>query len=321
MTRLLTFVRDRVSDAGSAAMSGWVRFWFLPQAAYPLGVVRIFFGVIIFLWALTLIPQLGPLLGPHGVMPTPDPGGPMTWSLLEVFNTDTAVTLVWAVLLISSAALALGWHSRLAALLVFIAIMSIERRQPWIFNAGDGMLRIESLFLVLAPSGAALSLDQRRTTGSFFNAQDRAPWALRLFQIQLSIVYLSTVWDKVRGDTWNAGSAVSYSLRIVDLQNFVVPDWLTLNAPLMNAASWGTLLVELSLGLFVWSRRARPWVLTAGVILHVSILLTIAVGFFSFAVFVLYLSFLSVESARRLAEWARRRVRRASPAAKEQVPV
>ncbi|WP_163572645.1 HTTM domain-containing protein [Fodinicola feengrottensis] len=233
------------------------------------------------MWALTLLPELGPLLGPHGVLAQPDRGGPLAWSVLSVFNTDTAVILVWgAVLLIAAAALTLGWHSRLAALIVFIAIMSIERRQPWIFNAGDGMMRIESLFLLLAPSGAALSLDQRRTTGSFFNAQERAPWALRLFQIQLSIVYLATVWDKVRGDTWNAGTAVSYSLRIVDLQNFVVPDWLTLNAPLMNLAAWGTLLVELSLGLFVWSRRARPWVLTAGVILHISILVTIAVGFF-----------------------------------------
>ncbi|WP_163572644.1 hypothetical protein [Fodinicola feengrottensis] len=48
MSGLVAAVRDRVSHAGSAAMAGWVGFWFRPQSAYPLGVVRIFFGVITF---------------------------------------------------------------------------------------------------------------------------------------------------------------------------------------------------------------------------------------------------------------------------------
>ncbi|WP_163509362.1 HTTM domain-containing protein [Fodinicola acaciae] len=313
MSGAVRAVGDRLAKAGSGVLAGWVRFWFRPMSMYPLGVLRIFFGTIVFLWAWSLLPGLSSLIGPHSVLADPNRGGPLTWTLLSVFNTDTAVLILWAVLVIGSAALVLGWHSRLAALVVFVAIVSFERRQPWIFNAGDGMLRIESLFLLLAPAGAALSLDQRRRTGAFFSAEDRAPWALRLFQIQLSIVYLATVWDKVRGDTWNAGTAVSYSLRLLDLQNFVAPEWLVMNPLLMNLAAWGTLAIELGIGMFVWHRKARPWVLAAGVVLHLTILLSIAVGFFSFAVFVLYLSFLSPETARRGAEWMRGRLRRRPP--------
>jgi hypothetical protein len=314
MSGALSAAGDRLGKAGGTVLAAWTKFWFRPMSMYPLGVLRIFFGVIVFLWALSLLPWLSSLIGPHSVLPTPWSGNPMTWTLLSVVNTDAAVLVFVVVLLVASVALTVGWHSRLAALVVFVVIASFERRQPWIFNAGDGMLRIESLFLLLAPSGAALSLDQRRKTGSFFNAEDRAPWALRLFQIQLSIVYIATVWDKVRGDTWNAGTAVSYSLRLLDLQNFVTPDWLVMNPALMNLAAWGTLVVELGLGLFVWNRRARPWLLGVGVVLHLSILATIAVGFFSFAVFVLYLSFLSPEAARRGVEWIRGKLRRrASP--------
>lgn len=315
MSGALGAVGDRLGKAGGTLLAGWTRFWFRPMSMYPLGVLRIFFGVIVFLWALSLLPWRGALIGPNSVLPAPWPGNPMTWTLLSVFNTDAAVLVFVAVLLVASAALTVGWHSRLAALIVFVVIVSFERRQPWIFNAGDGMLRIESLFLLLAPSGAALSLDQRRKTGSFFDAEDRAPWALRLFQIQLSIVYIATVWDKVRGDTWNAGTAVSYSLRLLDLQNFVTPEWLVMNSVLMNLAAWGTLVVELGIGLFVWNRRARPWLLGVGVVLHLSILATIAVGFFSFAVFVLYLSFLSPQTARRGSEWIRGRLRRRPPPA------
>lgn len=315
MSGALSAVGDRLGKAGGTLLAGWTRFWFRPMSMYPLGVLRIFFGVIVFLWALSLLPWRSALIGPNSVLPAPWPGNPMTWTLLSVFNTDAAVLVFVAVLLVASAALTVGWHSRLAALIVFVVIVSFERRQPWIFNAGDGMLRIESLFLLLAPSGAALSLDQRRKTGSFFHAEDRAPWALRLFQIQLSIVYIATVWDKVRGDTWNAGTAVSYSLRLLDLQNFVTPEWLVMNPVLMNLAAWGTLVVELGIGLFVWNRRARPWLLGVGVVLHLSILATIAVGFFSFAVFVLYLSFLSPQTARRGSEWIRGRLRRRPPPA------
>jgi hypothetical protein len=312
---MISAVGDRLGRAGGTLLAGWTKFWFRPMSMYPLGVLRIFFGVITFFWGLSLLPFLRALIGPHSVLPTPWQGNPLTWSLLSIVNTDAVVLAFVVVLLIASVALTVGWHSRLASLVVFLVIASFERRQPWIFKAGDGMLRIESLFLMLAPSGAALSLDQRRKTGSFFTAEDRAPWALRLFQIQLSIVYIATVWDKVRGDTWNAGTAVSYSLRLVDLQNFVTPEWLVMNPLLMNLAAWGTLAVELGIGIFVWNRRARPCVLGVGVVLHLSILATIAVGFFSFAVFVFYLAFLSPATARRGSDWIRGKLRRRPPPA------
>jgi len=113
---------------------------------------------------------------------------------------------------------------------------------------------------------------------------------------------------KLSGVTWNEGTAVSYALRLPDLRNFPVPHWLANNALLMNAATWGTLVVETAIGLLVWNRRLRPWVLATGVLLHLSILLTLAVGFFSWTVWILYLAFVPPEVAQR---WvARARLRR-----------
>lgn len=72
-----------------------------------------------------------------------------------------------------------------------------------------------AFYLVLAPSGAALSVDRwRRAKDRFWEFPQRAPWALRLIQVQISVVYLSTVWSKVQGTTWNDGTAVSYALRM-----------------------------------------------------------------------------------------------------------
>jgi hypothetical protein len=296
----------------TAAVDRWGGFWFRPEPMTALGLVRILFGLVMVAWAFALLPNLLSFLGRGGIVPI-QPSSRYAWGPLQLWHSDQAVAAVWVVLLLASAALTVGWHSRVAAACVFVCVMTMLRRDPYIFNAGDGLLRIEALFLALAPSGSALSLDRRRTAGSFWDSQVRAPWVLRLMQVQVSIIYLSTVRDKLAGVTWNEGTAVSYALRLPDLRNFPVPGWLTTNALLMNAATWGTLVVETAIGVLVWNRRLRPWVLAAGVLLHLSILLTLAVGFFSWTVWILYLAFVPPKVAQRWVDRVRARLRRAAP--------
>ena len=57
-----------------------------------------------------------------------------------------------------------------------------------------------------------------------------------------------------------------------------------------NLLTYGTLAVELSLGLLVWNRKLRPWVLIAGLGLHLGIEYAIRVGFFTLALCVAYLA-------------------------------
>jgi vitamin K-dependent gamma-carboxylase-like protein len=178
--------------------------------------------------------------------------------------------------------------------------LSFQRRDPWIFNAGDIVVRLEALFLALSPCGAALSLDQRRRTGSFWSAQSRPVWPVRLLQVQLSIIYLASVQVKLSGQTWLQDSAVSYALRLEDMQRLPAPHWYTTNALMMNAATWGALAIELAVGVLVWNRRFRPWVLAAGVAPHLMIDINIEIGIFSYAMFVLYLAWISPDSVRRL---------------------
>jgi hypothetical protein len=55
--------------------------------------------------------------------------------------------------------------------------------------------------------------------------------------------------------------------------------------------------IELSLALLVWNRRLRPWVLSAGVLLHLGVDWSLRVGFFSLAVFVLFIAFIPPDRA------------------------
>jgi hypothetical protein len=289
----------------AAAVERWRRFWFRRQPAYTLGLVRMAFGVVAIGWTVSLLPDLYPLFGPHGIVPQ-QPGDAFYWGVFAIFTSDRALLIGWAVLLVSSVALTIGWHSRLAALAVWVLILSFQHRDQWVWNSGDVAVRIEALVLMLSPCGAALSLDQARSAGTFWSARECAQWPLRLMQLQMSLIYLASALSKINGSAWPQGTAVSYSLRLQDLTLLSPPHWVTDSALLMNAATWGSLAVELSLAFLVWNRRLRPWVLAAGVVMHTIIMVTIAVGFFTVAMFVLYLAFVPPETVQGLPHNAKR---------------
>ena len=283
----------------AAAVETWRMFWFRLQPAYTLGLVRMAFGAVAIGWTVSLLPDLYQLFGPHGIEPQ-QPADAFQRGVFAIWTSDRALLIGWTVLLVSSVALTIGWHSQLAALGVFVLILSFEHRDPWVWNSGDVVVRIEALILAISPCGAALSLDQARRDGNLWSAQQRPQWPLRLMQLQLSLIYLASALSKINGGTWPQGTAVSYALRLQDLVLLSAPHWLTNSALLMNAATWGTLAIELSLAILVWNRRLRPWVLAAGVVMHTMIMITIAVGFFTLAMFVLYLAFIPPETVQRL---------------------
>jgi hypothetical protein len=216
-----------------------------------------------------------------------------------------------------------GWHSRFAAILVFVLITSFHRRAAYIFNAGDAIITIVALILALSCCGAALSLDQRRRTGSFWSAQTLAPWPIRLLQVQVTLIYLVSVQAKLSGGkSWADGSAVFYAWRTDGRWALLsTPEWLSANAILVNALTWGTLVIELAIAVLVWNRRWRFWVLAAGVVMHVTMMLNMNVGFFSVAMFVLYLAFVPAETVQTMpgklkTRWRDRR--RSSPSPPKQ---
>jgi hypothetical protein len=308
-----------VTGSVARAVSGWNRFWFEPQQTSTLALFRIALGLVATLWTASLAPNLLAFYGPDGLVPEypySGPwggplGGPGGWGVLALWNSPVFVGIVFAVTIAASLALTIGLRSRLAAVVVFVGLLAFQRRNPWVWNAGDGLLCNLALFCALAPSGVALSLDRLRTApGRFWEFPTRAPWALRMAQIQLSVVYLSTFWGKIQGETWRNGTAVSYALRFENDHRYPIPAFIPDSVVISELLTFGTLALELSLGLLVWNRVLRPWILGMGVALHLGIDFAIHVGFFSFVMFTAYLTFVPPETATRLITVVRGRLRR-----------
>ena len=198
------------------------------------------FGVVVVAWTLALLPDFSRVFGEQGVAPV-YPRLDYQWSVFEVWPGDTALWIGWVLLLLSAVAMTVGWHSRFAAIVVFVLFYSFDRSGGFVFNAGDQLLTVVALILALSCCGAALSLDQRRRTGSFWSAQTMAPWPIRLMQVQLSLVYLVSVQAKLSGKFWADGAAASYTWRTDGRWALLsAPEWLSGNAILVNVATWGT---------------------------------------------------------------------------------
>lgn len=283
-----------------AVPRAWERFFFQPTSMATLAVVRIAFGIVAFGWTASLAPDLMNFFGKRGLVPA-QPSNRFWIGVLSPAAPDWLVYVVFAVTLISAACLIVGYRTRIAAALVFVGILSFERRNPFVFNAGDVLVRNLAFYVMLAPSGVALSLDAwRRARDKIWEFPKRAPWALRLIQIQLSVVYVATVWAKVRGNDWNNGTAVSFALRLDDLARIGVPSWFATSTVVSNLLTFATLAIEASLAILVWNRKARPWVLGVGILMHGLIAINIMVGFFTMAMFVAYLSFVPADTMESL---------------------
>jgi hypothetical protein len=292
MTRLVILGKD--------VASAWHRFWFAEVPTSTFALFRIAFGVLTFFWALSLSPSLFAFYSDNGVLPVrPDYGSSFDWSVFDLFSSDIAVAIVYFLLYLSALMLIVGFRTRLAAFLVFVCIVSFGRRNPWVLNSGDLLVFVLAFYAMLMPSGDGLSVDRwLRARDRFWEFGTRAVWPLRLVQIQVSVLYLAAVWAKVRGTTWNDGTALTYAFRMADLERFPVPGFITDSVLIVNVLTYGTLALELSIGILVWNRILRPWVLLLGVSLHLGIDYAVRVGFFSYAVLVAYAAFIPPESAR-----------------------
>jgi hypothetical protein len=297
-----------------AVIEAWNSFWFKPTSTSTLAVFRIAFGLVVLAWSISLVPDATSLFTKNGIL-TDQPnytglvGG--AWGLLGVFPSKAAMIVLLVALIVASLCLMLGVFSQAAALIVFLGVISFERRDPFVFNSGDVLIRLLAFYLIFAPASAALSLQRFvRDRESFWTFPERAPWAMRLIQIQFSVVYLIAVWTKVRGTTWNVGTAVSFALRISDLNRFPVPSFVQNSALISNFFTFGTLALELSLAILVWNRKLRPWVLLAGLSLHLGIEYSIRVGFYGLAIMSMYLIWVPPERMDALLLALRRRLSR-----------
>lgn len=283
-----------------------VRRWlFDPVDTAPMAALRIACGLLTIGWALSLLPDVDAFLSDEGLTSGPIEGSRGFWTL-PLVNPYAAVGL----LLLAAVGLTLGLFTKVSNIVVALLLIALQRRDVYMLNSGDLLLREIALYLCLMPSGEVWSLDARRRGVS----ELRAPWALRMLQMQVSMLYAFSVIAKLHGDTWQDGSAVGRAVQLGDLQRFVVPEGIATSLTIAALMTYGTIVAETALAIGLWLPRARYVVMAIGVSIHLGIEATLLIGWFSLAVISTYLAFIPGDVLRRALDAGRSRATRSPKA-------
>jgi uncharacterized membrane protein YphA (DoxX/SURF4 family) len=285
----------------------WNWFFFEPIDPLPIALFRIGFGICAFITFLLLHSEWNDWFGIHSWISQRSMNIVEPQARLNLFSiipqNDFWISALFWISIGACVLLTIGLFSRISSVVVYLSLVSIHWRNPFITNGGDDFLRVAGFFLVFSQAGAALSLDRLfrgQRTRSVAVIKDSSPWAQRMIQLELAFVYFMAFFNKVRGQTWRSGTAVFYVLHYPPLARFALPHW-ALSSTAVQAETWSVLLFQLSFPFLVWFRRFRYPMLLLGLCFHFCLEYSLNVPLFQEDVLIAYVLFLDAETIRR---WA-----------------
>lgn len=292
----------------------WDKFFFRPQPVEGIAIFRIIWCSLLLLYLFVDLGNAGDFYGPRAVISLETVKGDFPYPHLNLFhafgNSETTVRVFQAVFALSLLFGIVGYKTRSALIIALLCLVSFHQRNIWLLSSSECLIRIITIYFVFAPAGNTLSVDAMiaRRQGRPL-PREWAPWVLRLIQIQVSVVYLWTLWHKLKGDHWLDGTAVYYATRLEDMTNLPVPFVLD-NLILIKLMTWGTLILEFSLGTLIWVKEFRRPLIVLGILFHLGIEYMMSIPYFELAMMALLLNFFTPAEYRVFVRRASQRFRR-----------
>jgi hypothetical protein len=301
----------------SSLPEAWNRFFFAKQCSLPIALFRIAYGLLIIANLCLLRPDWLTWFGTHAwislpTMQTVEPGRRLNLFTI-IPQTDGWINAFFWVFIGSAILFTVGLLTRINSVIVFLCLTSIHQRNLFITHGGDTFMRLAGFFLMFAPACAALSLDlllriRRGKEGALAwpLGRPQSPWAQRMIQIQLSLLYFAAFCWKMQSPVWRNGSALYYVYHLDALRRFPVPAWL-LGLKMLKVGSWSAIALEFSLGVLIWVRKLRYPLLALGLLFHLSLEYSFNIPLFQWDVLSAYILFVDPADMSRAWKWVRLR--------------
>jgi len=248
--------------------NGWTRGQY--------NIYRVVLGVYLLQHFLFLLPWGPELFSSQGVLPsgTLSPFMHLFPNIFWLCDSPFFVSAVLGVCALLSGCLTLGKWDRPAAFLLWYLWACFYGRNPLIGN--PSMPFVGWLLLahgVIAASGkteSAPSTDERDAQWTLPSEIYLAAWVL------LALGYTYSGYTKLVSPSWVDGSALTRILANPLARNGSLRTLLLAAPPwALRCATWSALALELSFAPLALSRRARPWIWSAMVAMHLGLALLI----------------------------------------------
>ncbi|MGH7172550.1 MAG: hypothetical protein ACRELG_19905 [Gemmataceae bacterium] len=248
--------------------------------------------------------------------------GQTMWSIYFHVEDPKWLWVIHSGILVIMLLFTLGLWTRVTSVLTWIgAMMYIQRLQNGMLFGMDTMTNLGLFYLMIAPCGAALSLDrwlfvrgERRRLGAKYVPQPPEPlvsarFATRLIQMNFCLIYFAAGTSKLMGSSWWNATAPNRFLLNYSFAPFDVPAYVTF-IKWMASHRWiwelqgtvgvvGTLFLELGFPFLVWNRRMRWFMVSGSILFHTLIALMMGLVTFSLMMLAMVLVFVPPDAVRQ----------------------
>ena len=287
----------------------WNRFWFEPVAANSLGLLRIFFGLTVFLrltgaTGLYRIDDLRMRFLDRGIFVVSEmlDSWHMPYRGLEWLPVPSEFWIgrIEDALLLGSILLTIGLFTRVAALgsaVLFTYMFLVSQLQ---FYHHLYVLGLVLWVLALSPSGRHYSIDAL-VADPARRGQPMSVLPLRVVQVTVCTIYFCTfLWKFNPG--WLSGDIMQIFDELGSLRGPFAP-WILAVFP-YQFLSLGTLAIEGLFPFLVWHSSTRRVALVFGILFHLNIDLMMNVNTFSYGMMAAYIAFIRPEAGRTVVLYA-----------------
>jgi hypothetical protein len=204
-------------------------------------------------------------------------------SLALMNGTPFFQALVFIATAVAAIAMLVGYRTRLAVVAVWVLVLSIQWRNPFLSSSGDDLLRLLLFWSVFLPLGDYWSIDRLRTTAPESSSTRVLSLATAGLFLQIAYMYWFTLILK-SGREWRVDfTALYYALSIEDLTS-PIGAYVLQFPTLLKALTLTTLGIELVATILLFCPIYTGPVRTAAVAtimaFHAGIWLMMTIGFF-----------------------------------------
>ena len=254
----------------------WDKFWFSRFDPVSVSVYRILLGLLMFIYYLASYPNWERFYSYDGIFSL-DPNNltlDSWWSIFSYTEKYIPIKVFWWVGFMSTIAFAVGYKTRVATIILFILQSSMNSRNSIAVNGEDLIFRMVLFYSCFAPLGHCFSIDSylKKISGNTLS-QMPTIWAIRAMQINIAMIYLVNIPNKLTDDfAWLNGEAIYWTMANNMWSKEIFTDWFyKWDCLLSKIISYGTLFVEGTFPLLVCIQATRLFSVSLLMLLHIGI--------------------------------------------------
>ena len=239
---------------------------------------RAVFGCYLAFHYFQLVPWGAELFSSKGLLPEASlsPLVHLFPNVLAVWDSPAFVQVFLALAGCSAVLFAIGFCDRIAAVTLWYVGACLVGRNPLISNPAlpfVGWLLVAHVFLPPAPDGSLAVRIQKAPKAGW----QMPPSIFLAAWVVMSLGYTYSGVMKLSSPSWLDGSALAQVLSNPLARPILLrTSFLGLPAPLLKAATWAALGLEIAFAPLALVRKVRPWIWSAMVCLHFGLFLLVS---------------------------------------------